>query len=252
MESKPKRLGNRPFPPDLPCGSFFAGLSLTLLFLVFSAQAGTKDPNFQANILASNIPREKIYLHIDREVYSAGEDIWFKVYLVDANTHQSEAQSKVVYVNLLDPTNKITATKFIKITDGCGTGDFKLPFNSNQGEYVVQAYTNFMRNFDDAWFFRRMLFVNALQSDSIHINPGMTKATLSLPHLKPDLQFFPDGGYMVDGMVNRIGFKAVGSDGKGIDLSGTILDNSGEKVLDFQSVKFGMGMLKFVPQLGQH
>ena len=223
-------------------------------FLILSAFSAKIDGNDQRGDIKLIGSHEKIYLHIDRNAYSAGEDIWFKVYLVDANTCKPDAKSKVVYVELIDPANKISGTKIIKISEGCGKGDFKLPFDLITGEYTVRAYTNFMRNFNDAWFFKKTLFISPLQAgkgeivDSSLIKPAERKDNLPNHLMKPDLQFFPDGGYMVDGFVNRIGFKAVGADGKGIEISGTIVDNLGEQVLDFKTMKFGLGMLKFVPQ----
>ena len=229
-------------------------MSLICAFLFLSAFSIKIDGNDQRGDIKLIDSHEKIYLHIDRNAYSAGEDIWFKVYLVDANTCKPEAQSKVVYVQIIDPDNKLTATKIIKITEGCGKGDFKLPFDAVNGEYTVRAYTNFMRNFDDAWFFRKTLFISSLKAekeeiiDSSLIKPTERKTNLPNQNMKPDLQFFPDGGYMVNDLVSRIGFKAVGVDGKGIDISGIIVDNTGAQILDFKTMKFGLGMLKFVPQ----
>ncbi|MBK6284262.1 MAG: hypothetical protein IPF54_17945 [Draconibacterium sp.] len=48
--------------------------------------------------------------------------------------------------------------------------------------------------------------------------------------LKPDVQFFPEGGYLICGFQCNIGIKAMGFDGKGIDVSGSVLDNSGKKL----------------------
>ena len=56
--------------------------------------------------------------------------------------------------------------------------------------------------------------------------------------------FFPDRGYMVDDLVNQIGIKAVGADGKGLDISGIIVDNSGKHVIDLKTLKF-TGELRF-------
>ena len=220
----------------------------------FGAYSVSKSCGSKADVHDLNTTREKIYLHIDRISYNAGEDIWFKVYLVDANTLRPEAQSKVIYADLIDPSNKITETKIIRITGGCGTGDFKLPFDLVRGEYTIRAYTNFMRNFNEAWFFRKKLFVNSLHvdnSDSIKAHFAEKQPVNRLTVFKPDLQFFPDGGFMVDGLVNTIGFKAVGADGKGIEISGTLVDNTGGQVIEFKTQKFGMGMVKFVPQKDQ-
>ena len=54
-------------------------------------------------------------------------------------------------------------------------------------------------------------------------------------NLKPDVQFFPEGGYLVNSLLSKEGFKAIGVDGKGIDVSGVITDNTGKEV---QKIKY--------------
>ncbi|WP_131819062.1 hypothetical protein [Flagellimonas flava] len=58
-----------------------------------------------------------------------------------------------------------------------------------------------------------------------------------------DLQFFPESGKMIQGHVNRIGFKAVGFDGKGKKVKGAVFDNNGKEVALFESNTLGMGTL---------
>ena len=68
---------------------------------------------------------------------------------------------------------------------------------------------------------------------------------------KPDLHFFAEGGDMVNGINNRIAFKAVGSNGRGISISGTIVDIDGVENLKISTAKFGMGMFGFAPKKGK-
>ena len=37
--------------------------------------------------LNTQYPQEKVYLHHDKSFYSAGDDIWFRAYLVNASSH---------------------------------------------------------------------------------------------------------------------------------------------------------------------
>jgi hypothetical protein len=56
-----------------------------------------------------------------------------------------------------------------------------------------------------------------------------------------DLQFLPEGGSLVAGLPARIGFKAVGEDGKGANISGIITDHNQQQVASFRSLHNGMG-----------
>ncbi|PCE63763.1 hypothetical protein [Sediminicola luteus] len=64
----------------------------------------------------------------------------------------------------------------------------------------------------------------------------------------PDLQFFPESGSLVTGIMTKIGFKSVGIDGKGATVTGVIYDRDGNQVIDFKSNELGMGYFSFVPE----
>jgi hypothetical protein len=75
--------------------------------------------------------------------------------------------------------------------------------------------------------------------------------SLITSNAKPDVQFFPEGGNLVNNFINRVGFKAVGINGKGVDIKGRIVDEAGNKVSSISNSKFGMGDFSFVPILGK-
>ncbi|MET2985256.1 hypothetical protein [Aureibaculum conchae] len=209
---------------------------LVFFFIIFSSFSKQNSNNY---------PKEKIYIQFDKPNYYVGEDIWFKTYLINAETHTPQTLSNVVYVELINPSNEILETKTIKITDGGGRGNFELSPNLITGEYTVRAYTNFMRNFNSAYFFRKKIYIKALNPDgTINKVPGTNVVDMS----KPDIQFFPEGGDLVNGFLNRVGFKAIDINGEGIDIEGTITDNTGKRILKLNSAKFGMGMFEFVPK----
>lgn len=66
-----------------------------------------------------------------------------------------------------------------------------------------------------------------------------------------DIQFMPEGGDLVGGLSAHIGFKAIGLDGKGIDISGTVFDRDHRPVADFASVHLGMGSFDMAPKAGE-
>ena len=47
-------------------------------------------------------PQEKAYLHLDKPYYTAGETIWLKAYVVEANTNLPDTISVPLYVELID------------------------------------------------------------------------------------------------------------------------------------------------------
>ena len=76
-------------------------LGVLLYFSSLSAQ--TMQDTIIANFsLMERIPKEKLYLHLDKPFYGAGEKIWFKGYLVNAITHQDNAQSNFIITELIN------------------------------------------------------------------------------------------------------------------------------------------------------
>lgn len=66
-----------------------------------------------------------------------------------------------------------------------------------------------------------------------------------------DVQFFPEGGNLVQGLVSKVGIKAINSIGLGLDVSGKIFDNTGTEITSFQTTHLGMGSFFFNPQAGK-
>ncbi len=100
-------------------------------------------------------PQEKVYLHFDKPYYMAGETMWFKGYLFDGTTHKIDSVSRVLYVDLIDNTKgKIIASRTLKC-EGSTHGDFLLPDSLAEGVYHIRAYTNYMKNFSEDFFFHQ-------------------------------------------------------------------------------------------------
>lgn len=90
---------------------------------------------------------EAIFLHIDRDKYISGEEIWFSIYVTDCKNKTLSPLSVLAYVELLNPWNMPVIQARLKISEGRGEGNFTLPDSISSGTYTVRAYTNHMKNF---------------------------------------------------------------------------------------------------------
>ena len=70
---------------------------------------------------------EKLYLHIDREMYSPGDDVWFKSYLVSGINHKLIPGFKNVYVQLVTDDGRIIDQQVMLSIYGVSNNDFHLP-----------------------------------------------------------------------------------------------------------------------------
>ncbi|HET8828867.1 MAG TPA: carboxypeptidase regulatory-like domain-containing protein [Pelobium sp.] len=68
--------------------------------------------------------------------------------------------------------------------------------------------------------------------------------------LENDIQFFPEGGNLLNGVETKVGFKAITSNGLGTSVNGVIIDQTGKEISKFESQHLGMGSFTFTPKIG--
>ncbi len=194
----------------------------------------------KTNLFNLRFPQERIYLHLDRQSYWANEDVWFKAYVKNSPINEGN-----LYVEITNASGDVVNRNIAWVQNGLSYGDFHLADTLSSGIYQIRAYTNWMRNFDDVWFFRKDLVIWNPRDKKIEAEPK------NLRQRDIDLQFFPEGGTFVAGVKNRIVFKATDKQGKGIDFEGTIVDESGNKVAEIKSNYKGIGSFVFQPESGK-
>ena len=187
---------------------------------------------------------EKVYLHTDRTIYYSGDDVWFKAYLIDAAEMQLSGQSKNLHVELISPSSEIIFSRTVRLEDGLGNGDFRLPDNIKSGRYRIRAYTNFMRNFGDQLFFNKEITVINSKDEQTE------NAPVKYAENKIILSFFPEGGSLIDNVSSAVAFKAENISGKGCDITGKIFSANGDLITSFRSTHLGMGSFYLRPLPG--
>ena len=218
---------------------------------------------------SKSCPQEKVYLHFDNTAYFQGDVIWFSAYVVDAAT-QIPAPSKVLYVELLSPNGVVLRQLKLKVENGQAHGSLPLVDSPTDearalrgtlalpsGFYEVRAYTRTMLNFDEAGIFSRVFPVyESPEKEGDYSNPTMSRYNNPYDMQRPEQEkakkltvtFYPEGGALVQGVPNRVAFKAMDENGMGVELSGTL--KSAEEALPvvLKSVHDGMGWFDFTPE----
>lgn len=72
-------------------------------------------------------------------------------------------------------------------------------------------------------------------------NSERSTKTFAIDELDIDLQFFPEGGELVQGLISKIGFKALDFAGNGRQVEGDIINERGKVITSFKSNEHGMG-----------
>jgi hypothetical protein len=214
--------------------AFLAGLQ------VF-AQAQDQQLLQQFNAYGEQAMQEKLYMHTDKNFYLAGEICWFKIYNVDGFFNKPLGISKVAYVEVLDKNNKPVLQAKVAMKDGAGNGSLQLPVTLGSGKYLIRTYTRWMKNFSAAYFFEKPITV--INSHKIYDEaaPASKKITY-------DVQFFPEGGNMVNAIQSKIAFRVVDQNGKSVACTGAVVNEKSDTIIKFATLKFGMGSFLFTPE----
>lgn len=219
---------------------------------------------FVRNIQSYNqlFPREQVYLHFDNTGYFMGETIWFKAYVVSPQGFKPTELSRVLYVELLTPQGRVLQTQKLKIENGQCHGQISLSELLHAGFYEVRAYTALMLNWeDDSGFSRVFPIFNAPKEEGKYENPRMVKLshTERLPEMREEapkvkhvnVEFFPEGGNMVEGILSSIAFKATDKQGNALNIKGKVFNQKGDVVGMFQTQHNGMGKFNLIPGVGE-
>src|ERR1700761_2536421 len=85
-------------------------------------------------------PQEKLYVHTDKNTYTTGELMWFKLYYVDGTYQHPADMSKVAYIEILDKDQYAVIQAKIELKNGTGSGSVFVPVNLAAGNYILRAY----------------------------------------------------------------------------------------------------------------
>lgn len=202
----------------------------------------------------TNTYPEKVYVHTDKPYYTLDEDLWFSAYLVNGITHQKTNKSRVLHVELINPKNRIVAKKELYVKDISVAGDFEIKEDWEAGDYKLRAYTNYMRNHGQSDFFIKEISFFDIKKDNTIIHEKENIAPLvsankntKNPDTKPKLNFYPEGGYIIDGIQNKIAFKIEDK----VKVKGVIKDQSNNEIIEFNTVGFGLGSFVLIPEKGK-
>ena len=207
------------------------------IFLLSFLQAAAQNIDSAIERYGTEYSQEKTYLHFDKSTYAQGETIWFKAYILNGIYPSDE--SKNFYVDWSDEKGKLLSHSVFPVVYATSNGQFDIPENYT-GHYIhVRAYTKWMLNFDTAFLYNKDIRI-------LSKTTGAAKTTII-----PSLQFFPEGGDAVEGVTNKIAFKANDQYGRPIKIKGIVTDNKGKKIDSLKVMHDGMGYFFITPQPGE-
>ncbi len=151
-------------------------LHILTLFSIISAWGYVKDDEPLKKILSqlekfrTEFPQEKVHLHFDKPYYAIGDTIWFKAYVLNAEHNQLSNTSKILYVELINDRDSIKQSVRLPLMAGLAAGDFTLNDSLQEGNYRIRAYTTWMRNFGEEYFFDKTISIGNSIANNVVTN----------------------------------------------------------------------------------
>ena len=185
--------------------------------------------------------KEEIYLQTDRDVYIVGEMVWLKVYKLNAFNKKPDNVSKVVYIELLNHDGYPVHQVKLNVNNTSESTGFALSDTLSSGNYLLRAYTNWMKNYPEKEFAFRNLSI---------INPFHDPEKMAVPPTKMEIDtilFYPEGGTLISGVESKVGFCALNQIGRPQFINAAIVNSKFDTVCLAKSEVSGKGLFSFTP-----
>ena len=215
-------------------------LAILFFFItIFSLKAKAQVFDSLLSIYEEDYANEKIHIQFDRTMYNTGETIFYKLYVMSGLEWPST--SKNVYVNWYDNNGNFIKQAAAPLFQSSAKGSFEIPA-TYKGDFIkVKAFTRWMLNDDSVFLYEK----------NIPINNGVISKVKNSATPKTRVDVFPEGGTFVEGLINKMAFKATNNLGTPVFIKGFLV-NDKNKVVDTLKVQHdGMGVFKLRPNEGE-
>jgi len=109
--------------------------------------------------------KESLVLRTDRNLYVVGEEVWMKVYKLNAHNNKYDNFSRVVYIELLNQAGYPVNQLKLHLPSRSGSTALTLSDTLSSGNYLLRAYTSWMKNYPaDDFAFRTISVINPFRS----------------------------------------------------------------------------------------
>ncbi len=205
------------------------------MMAVWTGNISAQQVDSMMAVYAEQLPVEKIHIHFDKTIYNKEETIFYKVYILTPGDLSN--LSKNVYMEWYDTTGKMIKQTVAPLYQSTAKGSFDIPADYTGSFLHIKAYTRWMLNDDTAFAYQKELTINTSTL------PAARKTVV----IKTQVETFPEGGFLVQGLASRVAFKATNQFGNPVFIKGFLV-NDKNKILDTLKVKRdGMGSFTMLP-----
>src|SRR5690348_11552941 len=185
------------------------------------------------NIITSD--KQKALLVTDRKIYTAGETVYFKAFIVDSIHNYVQTSPQKLYVDWVDKRDRAINQLILNNANLQTSGRFVLPDSLPEGFYWLRAYNKKMLDEDINNIAVVPIYVLNDDETSRH-----TSTQVSDKGSKTIIKFYPEGGSIISGLNSTVALSASDENGNTKIISGIIKDNHDSIAATFTTNKYGL------------
>ena len=202
--------------------SLLSGQQFFILFLIwfgllqFAFGQGSFDTLLvqKIEIFKQKYPAGIVFLHTDGDIYSPGENLYFKAYIKDYYSSGPGINSKNLQLLLIDSQGRRLINKVFPIENSRSAGKLVLDNSLTEGKYTLIGFTGLMQNgspenvFSKEIYVKNIIlspvFVKLFVPDTVYQSSGNAKVTVNL--IQPNGKPFPGKNFSYTAKINGTPF----------------------------------------------
>ena len=224
-------------------------ISFLFLVLLSNAQTNIENTDSLAGRFITDLragTTEKIFAQTNKNIFVAGEELWFKAWIVNSLSHKYFSHSKTLYADLVNENDAAVTQLLLNIPSEKTEARIKLSDSLPEGYYWLRLYTATIQQYDSSSIFVTPIYVVNKRYSSNLSTPAVTVKEIKKSNQPPRLQFFPEGGEIIAGTNATIVIKAVDEFGAPVKMEGYINDNIDTSALTWFTTDSATGLGKVV------
>ena len=210
-------------------------LSLIWLLLVYPLYLFSQKTDSILSIYQGSYRQEKIHIHFDRALYTKGDTVWMKLYLM-AGTEFSDL-SKNVYIDWYTASGELLKHISAPLIQSSARIQFVIPVDYAGNALQAVAYTRWMLNFDSSFLYKKEIPI-------VQVNTDKKLPVTNISHI----HFFPEGGDLVNGLLSYIAFSVTDHSGYPVKAKGVVKNDKGDFIDSLNTVHDGLGSFSIEPK----
>ena len=225
---------------------------ISFLFFTIATKAQTNIDNIDslAGRFISDLragTTEKLIVQTNKNIFAAGEELWFKAYIINSLSHKYFSHSKTLYVDLVNEKDTAIAQLLLNIPSERTEGMIRLKDSLPEGYYWLRVYTATIQKYDTNAVFVSPIYVVNKKFPSTFISTVAPIKETRISTKAPLLLFYPEGGEIIAGTNTTIAIKAEDEFGSPLKVEGFINDNLDSSALTWFKTDSitGLGKISF-------